>query len=359
MLTAPAQDPEPTFFEKARCALTYYFMTVIPGKSSWDEIIDGLFLGSMPMQSCVWSSRNDGEALIKECEEKERPLKLVVSANDQWELEGKGTPGYKPVPHSYWAEKGVEHIRLPFKDFGANIPISDIKKIVDKIVEVIKGGGSVDVHCKAGRGRSLAIVLCTLIELGYSPNEAFAQTISKRAHVGPSISQFKLAEEYRAHYKPGITPLKLDDSIFTPYRKDFKGYISSPTLHAFLTTIGIILTWEVSLPAMAVASFGGVTVAALSSGAQNNNLNVKIRQYALLNADKLRVDGFVALEEGHHVPIPKPLLITWEGQINDPRNRALLTGPETDQARIVDITDQEEEKQKVDGLEKALDKMSL
>lgn len=74
---------------------------------------------------------------------------------------------------------GIRHIRLPTVDFCA--PSMDAcRKAVDAIVAVAAAGGTTYVHCKAGRGRSLIVVLAYLITQKHMTPEAAQQFVQQR-----------------------------------------------------------------------------------------------------------------------------------------------------------------------------------
>ena len=216
----------PSYWERTREAVSFFGVSVLghnrKTRPHWSEIIDGLYLGGIPIETSIWGWGNHGEKLMQQCENKQRPLKLVVSVNENWELEGYGFLWLKPVSTEYWQTHGVIHRVCHFKDFGANITVQEIKNEVDLIHQAMKEGFSSLVHCKAGRGRSFAIVMCYLVEKhGLSPEEAFFTIISKRPHVSPSISQFLLVEQYRKTYHPDLPCLDLSNEIYAPYRKEW------------------------------------------------------------------------------------------------------------------------------------------
>ncbi|MBA2657565.1 MAG: dual specificity protein phosphatase family protein [Tatlockia sp.] len=85
------------------------------------------------------------------------PNDLVVSCCEPYELAGSATlvPVTKP---SLWADAGIEHHHLPFLDFTAKVNPHLAVEALKKMCETFERGGTVYVHCKAGRSRSPLIV---------------------------------------------------------------------------------------------------------------------------------------------------------------------------------------------------------
>ncbi len=65
------------------------------------------------------------------------------------------------------------------------IPVFILEKGVRAALPVISSGGSVLVHCKEGRHRSVALASCILIAKGYDPDEAMQLIREKRAVADP------------------------------------------------------------------------------------------------------------------------------------------------------------------------------
>lgn len=270
----------PSFFKQIRLSASYYTMTLLANflgsKAYWNEITDGVYLGAMPIATKVGRFGNHGEALIAESNRKQKPLKAVISANEDWELEGYGFLGLKPVTTAFWQSQDVNHFVVDFADFGANIPVSDVKAAVEVMIKSVEEGGSVYVHCKAGRGRSLVIVMCFLMEhLKLNPEAAFELLITQRPHVSPSISQFKLIEEYRKEYCQNLKALNLNSPVLIPYRKDLKGALYSPMNHGVLAYAAVIALFGTSSLVLAVA---GISCMVLALGSSKLQEKRRLRQ---------------------------------------------------------------------------------
>ena len=83
-------------------------------------------------------------------------IKGVVSINEEFERVVTLTP-------EEWASHGVEMKRINCGDFNFVPSKTELKEAADFIQDKINQGGSVYVHCKAGRTRSATVVATYLI----------------------------------------------------------------------------------------------------------------------------------------------------------------------------------------------------
>lgn len=235
------QDQGPTLLQKTQLALSFFSITVLRHdpveRPHWNEIVDGLFLGAIPIETQVGSWGNHGKKIRQQCKGKNKPLGLVVSVMEDWELDGYGLCGLQPVTKNYWESKKVAHQILPLKDFKGDIPLATLKDTVECIDNHHQNSQSVYIHCKAGRGRSFAVVMCYLMDkfkLDMMP--ALELVLKKRYHVSPSSAQFQLIENYRKLYLPTREGLVPEHPAFRSFRKDWLSFMQSPM--AISTTVG-------------------------------------------------------------------------------------------------------------------------
>jgi atypical dual specificity phosphatase len=74
-----------------------------------------------------------------------------------------------------------------------------IERGVNFIQHHIAKGGSVYVHCKAGRARSATIALCYLVaDKHMTAEEAQQYLLEKRPHINPLIYQRKVVKDFVA-----------------------------------------------------------------------------------------------------------------------------------------------------------------
>lgn len=112
-----------------------------------DRIDDHILLGAMPMRSDVARLATEGvTAVVNMCKEYPGPLDL-------------------------YEKYGIEQLWLPTVDF--NPPsLADVEKGVQFIHQKIASGGSIYIHCKAGRARSATVLLCYMVKYqDLSPSE--------------------------------------------------------------------------------------------------------------------------------------------------------------------------------------------
>lgn len=122
----------------------------------WTEITGtGCVLGTVPCSdehlSCLY----------------DEGVRAVVSLNQGWEPQAPGGMA------AACDRVGINHLSLPTPDYTSPSQ-RDIRRAVDFITAETAKGGSVYVHCNAGRGRSAVCVLAFLIESrGYSAEQAY------------------------------------------------------------------------------------------------------------------------------------------------------------------------------------------
>lgn len=253
------QPHEPSWLEKLRFKVSLYSLTLLPHnpktRPHWNEIVPGLILGGLPIETSIMGHGNHGEKLLAQCEQAKRPLGLVVSAIEGWELEGKGI-GIKPVPRQFWRDNKVQHHHLHMQDFTGDANLEDIKKEVDAIDQARQQGKSAYVHCKAGRGRSYLVVFCYLMDYEQMDANQALETIYKaRSQVSPSGRQFATIEQYRQAYCPDRKPLNMLSNSFYPYRKDMLSFSHSSKLHGLLVAGASYMLSAMSLSNATIAGF--------------------------------------------------------------------------------------------------------
>ena len=124
-------------------------MERVSNRSWYDRIDNKVILGALPFRS----------EYTKQMIEKEN-IKGVVSMNEDYELAlfSHQTEG--------WSKLGVEFLQLSTTDIFSAPSQAKLQRGVQFISEVTgrPGGGSVYVHCKAGRTRSATLVGCYLMD---------------------------------------------------------------------------------------------------------------------------------------------------------------------------------------------------
>lgn len=142
---------------------------------------DELVLTALPIESL--GHRKEFERLN---------IKAVLTVVEPWELETK-VLGLKPIKD--WG-KGVVHKQISTPDMSS-VALPFIHEGSDFIHENISLGRKVAVHCKAGIGRSAAMVMGYLVKhRGFeSARNAYAFTSSKRPQIMLSGKQGRIIDQ--------------------------------------------------------------------------------------------------------------------------------------------------------------------
>ncbi|KAG8086150.1 hypothetical protein GUJ93_ZPchr0010g7738 [Zizania palustris] len=133
----------------------------------WDRIDQYVLLGAVPFSSDVPHLKQLG-------------VKGVVTLNEAYET---------LVPTSLYQAHGINHLKIPTRDYLFAPSVEDISQAVDFIHRNASQGGSTYVHCKAGRGRSTTVVLCYLIKYRNMTPEAaldYVRTVRPRVLLAQS-----------------------------------------------------------------------------------------------------------------------------------------------------------------------------
>tara|TARA_R110002110_G_scaffold257491_1_gene473477 strand:+ start:4295 stop:5476 length:1182 start_codon:yes stop_codon:yes gene_type:complete len=236
------EAPKHAFKKKFVFAFTFYAVTVSPRtwplrpffghRNWWDEVIPGLILGAIPI-----TEYGHKQALSQYFARKKRPLKRIVSCCTHPELKGEGL-GVTPIPPRYWARQGIKQDHLNMADFTGMINtestsllteaalelkcLEQIHQSILNINEDLEAGSSAYVHCKAGRGRSVLVVVCYLIYfLDKTPQEAIDFTRSKRPEISLSAAQIDFIFKYCNQYRPNLLNISGEDSLaLIPYQEE-------------------------------------------------------------------------------------------------------------------------------------------
>ena len=126
-------------------------------------------------------------------------IRGVVSMNEDYELQLFSHQAQG------WASLGVKFLQLPTTDIFSAPSQEKLRRGVEFIRETAGEGGSVYVHCKAGRTRSATLVAAYLIaEQGLKPEEAVAKMREVRPHILLHSPQWAALKEFHS----GVNPQK-------------------------------------------------------------------------------------------------------------------------------------------------------
>ncbi|EKX37940.1 hypothetical protein GUITHDRAFT_144625 [Guillardia theta CCMP2712] len=139
-------------------------------KRNWyDRITDKVICGALPYSKLVPKLPDLTARLVQLREE---GVTHVVNMVAEW-----------GGPEKEYQEYGIVQKRFPVIDFTPPT-LEDIENATEYISKVVEGGGTVYVHCKAGRGRAASVCMAYLIkERKMSLMEAQKFLEDKRPHV--------------------------------------------------------------------------------------------------------------------------------------------------------------------------------
>ena len=145
----------------------------------WDPIDDQVILGARPFPRDVARLAQLGvTAVVNTCEEYQGPTR-------QYEL------------------NNIEQLWIPTIDFTSP-SFESICQGVRFIQQQAAGGGTVYVHCKAGRGRSATIALCWLMAAhGMTVEQAQQRLLECRPHILRGLPQRAAVQQFRQLLEDG------------------------------------------------------------------------------------------------------------------------------------------------------------
>ncbi len=96
-------------------------------------------------------------------------------------------------------EVGLKFISFPIPD--ANVPLDrlEFKSFVAGLASRVSAGEIIGVHCQGCIGRATVMVACTLIQLGFEPENALAAVGAAR---GCAVPDTVAQERWILHYRP-------------------------------------------------------------------------------------------------------------------------------------------------------------
>ena len=101
---------------------------------------------------------------------------------------------------------GLEFLSFPIDDRSVPISLSEFVELLDSVIDYLRQGKAVAVHCRAGIGRSSIIVASALIRNGFSAESAFRlieesrgcpvpDTPEQKMWIERNSSQFRISEK--------------------------------------------------------------------------------------------------------------------------------------------------------------------
>jgi atypical dual specificity phosphatase len=141
----------------------YLLARIFKVRSWWDHVDKQVILGARPFRRDAKRLREAGvTGVVNMCEEYFGPMRE-------------------------YERLGIEQLHLPTIDFTH--PLEEhVEKGAAFIEKHVSQGGTVYVHCKAGRARSATIVLWWLVRYRHmTPAEAQQHLAKYRAHINPRV----------------------------------------------------------------------------------------------------------------------------------------------------------------------------
>ncbi len=93
---------------------------------------------------------------------------------------------------------GMKSRWFPIPDFGTPASMTGLITLVQEILAALEGGRTTVVHCRAGLGRTGLVVASSLVALGYSPEDAFAQVRMARPGSVETLEQEAYVHQFAA-----------------------------------------------------------------------------------------------------------------------------------------------------------------
>ncbi|CAK4129493.1 unnamed protein product [Aphanomyces euteiches] len=157
-------------------------MNKLTSRTWWTRITDHVILGALPLHG-----RNHHTML------KSEGVVAVVTMNEPFELE-KTVLG-TPVTPDEWSALGIDQCIGTTQDFTPP-ELDTLIRCVNFVQRHVNQGGTVYVHCKAGRGRSTLVVAAYLMQTNkWTIDQAFEFIQAKRSHI--AVQKRKLVDFQR------------------------------------------------------------------------------------------------------------------------------------------------------------------
>jgi protein-tyrosine phosphatase len=84
---------------------------------------------------------------------------------------------------------GLTFLRLPIPDRGLPQSRAEVARLVESIVEHLRAGRGVGIHCRIGVGRSALVAACVLMALGTPLDSAWSAIAKARGLTAPDTPE--------------------------------------------------------------------------------------------------------------------------------------------------------------------------
>lgn len=95
----------------------------------------------------------------------------------------------------------LEFLHLPIMDGGTPPSVSEVVDFMPRILEPLRRGSTVVVHCRGGLGRTGLIAACCLTTVGHSPDRAIAMVRAERRSAIENVGQERFIGKFADAWK--------------------------------------------------------------------------------------------------------------------------------------------------------------
>jgi protein-tyrosine phosphatase len=134
-----------------------------------------------------------------------RGLHLVVSLLEPDEI---ADLKLEPEP-SLCAASGIAFISFPIEDRRAPRSLDETQKLVGQLLNHLRAGEAVGIHCRAGIGRFALIAGCVMVALGIDSSSVFAALSHARGGPVPDTpEQVAWLNHFAGHFPNACSPAR-------------------------------------------------------------------------------------------------------------------------------------------------------
>ncbi len=153
--------------------------TIYGGNPWWTEINENIIVGALPLKHQLETLKNLG-------------ITHVITLLEPFEM----TPGIvTPIQSEQWRAAGIHHSHIEAPDFEGVKPdqIHQATQLLEK-----NPNAKFYIHCKAGRGRSVTIVLCHFMKNGkfQTKEKTYVHLKTLRPQINLNKHQMDAAQTY-------------------------------------------------------------------------------------------------------------------------------------------------------------------
>lgn len=148
----------------------------------WTQISDQLYLGAIPLRN--WNHIEKISAL---------GVTAILSINEEHEFNDQLFA--KPVKSEDWKKRHMQVLKISSPDLEP-MPAEKMATAVHYVMQQVKLGNQVYMHCTAGRGRSASVAICTVAKMqGISLEQSMQQIKAKRPQLSLSQKQLEAVQQ--------------------------------------------------------------------------------------------------------------------------------------------------------------------